>query len=161
MNPTQATTPLASGKLRPWATHAAKPPKKPSSKPRKPPSEPEWLLQSAMVSEFHKLEAEGWRLTVAGDMGAAKRSFAEAAKCKASGLTAGEPDLRLYLPDGKTVFIECKKVGGVVSEAQKERHARLRALGFVVYVEFLNNQEHARHLARDYANTYSHCGDLS
>lgn len=118
-------------------------------------SGPEWLLQAAMVSEFHKLEGEGWQLTVAADMGAAKRSFAEAAKCKAMGLTAGEPDVRVYFPGGKLVSIECKVDEKQPSEVQLKRHGRLRALGFDVFTQNLFDEEQARACARSYAKLFS------
>ena len=135
---------------------AASKPRKPSSplRPRKVKSTgPEWLLQAAMVAEFHKLEAEGYRLTVAADMGAARRSFAEAAKCKAMGLTAGEPDVRVYCQPycgapGVLISIECKVDEKQPSDVQIARHDKLRALGFRVYVENLTTEIHARAIAR-------------
>ena len=53
---------------------------------------------------------------------------------KTQGLNSGDPDLRLSLPGGRTVFLEVKSDKGRVSEAQMYVHNKLRALGFGVYV---------------------------
>jgi len=154
----------AAPKRRPWATAAdpsgyvgSRKPANPASKLRKPvkTDPPEWRLQAEMVAEFHKLADDGWQLAVAGDMGAAKRSFAERAKCKAMGLTAGEPDVRVYCHGGATVLIEVKTRSGDLNEAQRERHILLRRLGFVVYVEHLTDALQARATARQIAKLHS------
>ena len=90
---------------------------------------PEWKLQAAIAAEFERLGVcfaaglEGVRLT------ARQRVLA-----KATGMQAGEPDLRVYLPGGRLVLIELKSATGSLRPEQKERHARLRALGFEVHV---------------------------
>lgn len=53
---------------------------------------------------------------------------------RAQGMTAGEPDLRFYLPGGRVMLIELKAQGGSVSAVQKARHAQLRALGCSMHV---------------------------
>jgi len=78
----------------------------------------------------------GGRFTFAADQNGLRTSRAQASKAKAGGMRAGEPDIRIYLPDGRVRFIELKRVGGTVSRAQKDRHAALRALGFKVDVVF-------------------------
>jgi hypothetical protein len=70
----------------------------------------------------------------AADQNAGRRSLRDGARRKAMGMTAGEPDIRLYLPGGRCVFIELKAKTGSVSPEQKARHEELRAMGFVVHV---------------------------
>lgn len=108
-----------------------------------------------MIAEFHKLEAEGWPLTVAGDQNAAKRGWAAQAIAKATGMTPGEPDVRVYLSGGRLVLLELKRLKGRLSEAQQDRHSRLMELGFMVIVLRLSDEEEARATARFVAQ--SHC----
>jgi hypothetical protein len=51
---------------------------------------------------------------------------------------AGFPDLFMF-KDGKTIFIEVKKVGGVVSPLQELRQRQLREQGFTC--EVIDNLE--------------------
>lgn len=99
--------------------------------PKKPKAKPEWKLQAAVVSEFHKLQDAGWPFEFAGDMNAGKRNGARA---KLNGLKAGEPDIRVYLPGAQLRMIEMKASGGKVSKAQEGRHRLLRNLGFDIVV---------------------------
>ncbi|AGO47996.1 VRR-NUC domain containing protein [Cellulophaga phage phi12:1] len=62
-----------------------------------------------------------------------KRDPITANKLKAMGVVAGVPDLEFHYHK-RTYFIEMKKPGGVVSEAQKKIHAQLDLQGFVVWV---------------------------
>ena len=64
----------------------------------------------------------------------AKRHPAEQARLKAMGMQPGQPDISLYLPGGRTVFIELKTEKGRVSDNQRERHELLKNLGFDVHV---------------------------
>jgi hypothetical protein len=93
---------------------------------------PEWRYQAEVVARLHNLEAKGWAFTCAGDMAAGARSKAARALAKATGLTAGEPDVRVYLTGGRLLSIELKTPDGRRSKEQRERHARLIALGFEV-----------------------------
>ncbi|GJD31456.1 hypothetical protein PMNALOAF_2715 [Methylobacterium adhaesivum] len=93
---------------------------------------PEWRFQAEVVARLHKMEAEGCPLTCAGDMAAAKRSQAERQTAKATGLMAGETDVRVYIVGGRLLSIELKAKKGSRSKEQKDRHARLEALGFEV-----------------------------
>ena len=47
---------------------------------------------------------------VAGDMNQGRRSVASAGQAKATGMLAGEPDMRFYLDDGLLVLIELKNI---------------------------------------------------
>lgn len=67
-------------------------------------------------------------------MNASRRTKRQIAEALATGLTAGEPDVRVYLPGSRICHIELKTPRGRVSEDQKKRHARLRELGHVVTV---------------------------
>lgn len=53
---------------------------------------------------------------------------------KRSGVLTGLPDVLVLLPDGRTLLIEVKASGGVLSEAQAEMHERIRANGHAVGV---------------------------
>lgn len=44
----------------------------------------------------------------------------------------GVPDRIVLLPGGRLIFVELKKVDGVVAPWQRRMHARLRKLGFRV-----------------------------
>jgi hypothetical protein len=103
----------------------------------------EWRLQAAAVRALRKMPEyrdewgssdSGPCFTLAGDMNAAKRSPQQAVKDKATGLTAGEPDLRLYISGGVLRSIEFKAEKGRLSTDQKDRHALLAGLGFDVVV---------------------------
>lgn len=89
-------------------------------------------LQAAMVQTLYGLEREGW-LSFAADMNAGKRGPRAAAMAKATGIRSGEPDLRIYLGGGRTIFIELKRRGGRMSHAQTSRVDTLNCLGFPVY----------------------------
>lgn len=86
-------------------------------------------LQMAICQDLRRR-----RVHHAADMNAGRRSLQRGARLKLAGMTAGEPDLRLYLPGGLVVFVELKRKGGVVSREQKDRHEVLRGLGFHVHV---------------------------
>lgn len=104
----------------------------------------EWILQAAAVRALKALpeyvaDAKDVRpgtFTLAGDFNAARRSMREQVKAKATGLTSGEHDKRIYMwPAASTAggvlgLIEYKGEKTPVSKDQKERHALLSALGF-------------------------------
>lgn len=48
--------------------------------------------------------------------------------------TNGMPDRIVLMPEGKMCFVEVKATGEHPRRIQLRRHARLRALGFKVYV---------------------------
>lgn len=54
-------------------------------------------------------------------------------KMKALGMEPGLPDLEIYL-NNRLVMIELKRWRGVVSDAQKAVHKRLREYGYEVHV---------------------------
>lgn len=98
----------------------------------------EWLLQAAAVRALKALpeyvkdakDVQPGTFTLAGDFNAARRSMREQVKAKATGLTSGEHDKRIYMFGGELGLIEYKGEETPVSKDQKERHALLAALGF-------------------------------
>lgn len=96
----------------------------------------EWRLQAAGVRALRAMPGYGERpgpnvrFTLAGDFNAARRSPQESVKAKATGLTAGEHDVRIYLEGGRLGLIEVKNKNGRLSPAQQQRHPLLASLGF-------------------------------
>lgn len=93
----------------------------------------EWAMQAEAVRRLRQLPQYDREFTLAGDFNAARRSPREATKAKATGLTPGEHDLRIYLQGGRLGLIELKRTrrqGGRLSPAQRDRHALLQRLGF-------------------------------
>lgn len=86
-------------------------------------------LQMVVVRELRRRGVDH-----AADQNAGNRTLRQGARLKVLGMTAGEPDLRLYLPGGRLVLVEMKAAGGSASKVQKARHEALRALGFPVHV---------------------------
>jgi hypothetical protein len=111
-----------------------------SPKPPKPRKVPEWKLQAAVVSDFHKWQDAGWPFEFAGDFNAGKRNGGRA---KLTGLKAGEPDIRIYLGGAKLKMIEMKTGVGKLSKEQKERHNKLDALDFEIATVFANDESDA------------------
>lgn len=97
---------------------------------------PEWRLQAAQVRALRALPEHGAPngFLLAGDQNAARRGPRAQVEAKATGMTPGEPDLRVYLPGGRLAFIENKTAKGRLSPAQQSRHAALQALGHTVVV---------------------------
>lgn len=93
---------------------------------------PEWRYQAEVIARLHKLEDDGLPFTCAGDMNRARRNRRERMEAKVTGLTAGEPDVRVYITGGVLLSFELKTPKGSRSKDQKDRHARLIALGFEV-----------------------------
>ncbi|MBB4377067.1 hypothetical protein [Bradyrhizobium sp. SBR1B] len=86
---------------------------------------PEWRYHAEVIARLHALEDAGLPITCAGDMNRAKRSRRERMEAKVTGLTAGEPDVRVYITGGFLLSIELKTPKGSRSKAQKERHPKL------------------------------------
>lgn len=125
-------------------------------KSKKPKATPEWRLQAAVVSEFHRWQDRGFEFEFAGDMNAGKRNGARAILC---GLKAGETDLRLYLPGATLKMIELKTGTGKLNEDQKKRHAKLRALGFEIETVYAKTPEEAVKKCGTLLNGWLHSRD--
>lgn len=91
---------------------------------------PEWKIQASAVRALRAMPEFGRRFTFAADMAAGKRGRQNAAIAKATGMVAGEADLRVYLEGGRLGLIEFKAANGRLSPEQKDRGALLARLGF-------------------------------
>lgn len=89
-------------------------------------------LQAAQVQALRNHPAYGIRFALAGDMNAGERGGKAAEDALRSGMTAGEPDLRLYFDRGRLVLVENKEESYHLSDDQVARHKLLRALGYEV-----------------------------
>jgi len=94
----------------------------------------EWELQAAQVASLRRLPQYQRQFLLAGDMNASKRGPRAQAQAIATGMTSGEPDLRIYGEYGRLLLIENKVGQGRLSPAQKDRHAALQRLGYTVLV---------------------------
>jgi len=94
----------------------------------------EWVLQSEQVRRLRAMPEYGKLFLLVGGMEAGRRGMREQMKMKATGLTAGQPDLTIFLPNGRVAMIENKNAAGRLSPEQKERHAALKAIGHTVEV---------------------------
>ena len=106
----------------------------------------EWVLQAAAVRAMRSMpeyaddakriaanDNEGRpSFTIAGDMNGDYRSKRAAVKATATGIAAGDPDLRVYLPGGVLRLIEYKNAEGTLTASQRKRHPLLDALGHPV-----------------------------
>jgi len=81
--------------------------------------------------------------TLAADMNGDYRSGNAAVKADATGIAAGDPDLRIYLPNGVLRLIEYKGKLGRLTDSQKERHPLLEALGHPVVAVKVSTEEDA------------------
>jgi hypothetical protein len=100
---------------------------------------PEWKLQAAGVSE---LDAMGQQY--AASMEGVRLNPYQAKIAAATGMKAGEPDVRLYFDNGRLVFAELKGAGGRLNDDQKKRIPMLRGLGFIVHVVFAVSEDEMR-----------------
>ncbi len=94
----------------------------------------EWEMQAEQVRRLKALPEYGKKFLFIGGMEAGRRGKMEQVKAKATGLTAGHPDLTIFLQNAKIAMIENKAANGRLSPEQKERHASLKAIGHVVEV---------------------------
>ena len=90
----------------------------------------EWELQAEQCRRLRRMPD----VLFVGGMEAGKRGPRAQVQALATGLTAGHPDLTIFLPGGRTYFIENKVGNGRLSPAQMDRHEKLRKAGFVVEV---------------------------
>jgi hypothetical protein len=92
---------------------------------------PEWKLQAAIAAHLDS-EGQSYAASLEGVIGHLNPYQAKLAV--ATGVKRGEPDLRLYFPAGRIVFVELKGERGQLTESQKERIPILRGLGFTVHI---------------------------
>lgn len=91
-------------------------------------------LQAAQVRALKAMPEYGTQFLIAGDQNAGKRGPKAQAIALATGMAAGEPDLRVYGANARLLLIENKVGNGRLSQAQIDRHAALRKLGYTVEV---------------------------
>jgi hypothetical protein len=123
----------------------SKPRAKPKPKPKAASGAPlkEWHLQASAVKWLRRYRQAGWPIRVAGDMNSARRTLREQGHAAATGINAGEPDVRVYLPAGKILLIEFKRSDGETSDEQDDAHVELRELGHDVVMLAPANEEEA------------------
>lgn len=111
---------------------------------KRPATPREWRLQAAAVTALQRARMGGWPIRVAGDMNAARRTLRETGLAVATGMRAGEPDLRVYMPGARLLLIEYKRgKTGRASAGQIEAHAELTRLGFDVITLAPANEDEA------------------
>jgi hypothetical protein len=117
----------------------------------------EWILQAAGVRALKAMpeyaasaekvaandNAARHSFTIAGDMNGDYRSKRAAVKAQATGIAAGDPDLRVYLPGGVLRLIEYKNAEGTLTTSQKIRHPLLASLGHPVVTLKVATEEEA------------------
>ncbi|MBY3434841.1 VRR-NUC domain-containing protein [Rhizobium laguerreae] len=103
----------------------------------------EWEMQSEQCRRLKAMPEYGKRFLLIGGMEAGRRGKQEQVKAKATGLTAGHPDLTIFLPSGKIAMIENKAANGRLSPEQKDRHAALKAIGHTVEVVKASSKDEA------------------
>lgn len=123
----------------------------------KPSPVEEWLLQAAAVRALKAMPeyaatadkvaentARGLpSFTIAGDMNGDYRSKRAAVKAQATGIAAGDPDLRVYLPDGALRLIEYKNAEGRPTDSQRIRHPLLASIGHPVVTLKVGTEDEA------------------
>lgn len=95
---------------------------------------PEWRLQAEACAGLDEMLAAGLPFEYAASLEGAKRSRRQQQDASATGMKAGEPDLRIYLARARMFFIELKGKDGRLNAAQKLRFPVLRALGYVIHI---------------------------
>jgi hypothetical protein len=87
----------------------------------------EFALHVAIADVIRRWIEPGWRFThlPLGEL----RDKITAARLKRMGTTPGWPDLMFFRDDGRVCFLELKRKGGALSEAQAELATFLHAAG--------------------------------
>ena len=94
----------------------------------------EWSETQIQIYIAQELRKRG--IIHASGMEGVHKSKISGHMAKLMGGAAGEPDLRIYLPNAHIEFIELKRSNGKLSAAQKERIPLLQSLGFSVNVVY-------------------------
>lgn len=88
----------------------------------------------SFIQMFIIQEARRSGYIITGSMEQGLRSKSSGGKAKANGMTAGMPDMLIWLSGNNLKCIELKTKDGKLSPSQKEFHLILRNLGFSVNV---------------------------
>lgn len=94
----------------------------------------EWELQAAQVRALRAMPEYAHQFLLAGDMNAERRGPKARMVATASGMTPGEPDLRIYGQGGRLLLIENKVGRAPLTDSQKQRHPALASLDHPVTV---------------------------
>jgi len=94
----------------------------------------EWQLQASQVRALRNMPEYGKQFLLASGMEAGKRGSRATVEAQAAGMTAGEADLRIYLPGGRVRMIENKVGAARLEKSQRMRHPALAAIGHPVTV---------------------------
>ena len=79
----------------------------------------EAVIQRAIVKLLHVMQNQGL-LRFGAIPNGGSRNVIEAANMKRTGTVAGIPDLCVFLPGGRTLWIEVKSAKGTLSRAQRD-----------------------------------------
>jgi hypothetical protein len=94
----------------------------------------EWQLQASQVRALRNMPEYGKQFLLASGMEAGKRGSRATVEAQAAGMTAGNPDLTIYLPGGRVRMIENKVGAARLEESQRVRHPALAAIGHPVTI---------------------------
>lgn len=106
--------------------------------PKRKNGAPERAVQRAIVAYIRQVCPGAIVAAITNEeRGRGKTALARArfgAARRRSGVVTGMPDVLVLLPGGRTLLIEVKAPGGVLSEAQAAVHGRIRSAGHTVGV---------------------------
>ncbi|MGM4911451.1 VRR-NUC domain-containing protein [Rhizobium sp. 768_B6_N1_8] len=122
-------------------------------------SMPEYASTASMVAANDNSGRSSF--AIAADMNGDYRSKRAAVIAKATGIAAGDPDLRLYGQNGRLMLIEFKNAEGRLSGDQKERHALLRALGYRIEIVKATSEDDAARQAVDQVRSWLSLADAA
>lgn len=112
---------------------------------------PEWKLQAAQIRRLRSMPEYGRKFLLVGGMEAGKRGPRAAVQAKATGLTAGHPDVTIFIIGGRCSMWENKTQAAAnkkkrtngLDPAQVDRHEALRRIGHTVEVIVAANENEA------------------
>lgn len=110
----------------------------------------EWEIQAFVSTQLNR-----HGILHHGDQNAAKRSYAQAAIAKATGLKKGWPDM-VVIPDYQIIiFFEFKTMNGKQSEAQAEVEEQLISYGFPYYIVKTNDKQEAWNIVKEFIEKHA------
>jgi len=127
----------------------------------KPALPEEWELQAEQIKRLRAMPEHGKTFLLAGDQNAARRGPKARSQAIAAGMTAGEPDVRVYLLGARVAFIENKVGEAALLPSQVTRHRALKSLGHTVAVVRAINRSDAADQAERLVRTWITSNDNS
>lgn len=107
---------------------------------------PEWKLQAAIAgyldSRIALEQPFAYAASLEGVIGHLNPYQSQLAV--ATGVKAGEPDIRLYFEAARLVMVELKGANGKLTDSQKVRIPILRGLGFMVHIVRVASEAEAK-----------------